>query len=53
MFPYEGVIHYVTVVRLQDLLELCDVIILVGTVMKHINSLIVCQLIVKVAISAT
>lgn len=35
MFSDEGVIHYVTVIRLQDFLKLCDVIVLVGTVMKN------------------
>lgn len=37
MFSDEGVIHYVTVVRLQDFLKLCDVIVLVGTVIKQTN----------------
>lgn len=31
MFPYERIIHYVTVIGFQDLLKLCDVIVLVGT----------------------
>lgn len=31
MFPYERIIHYVTVIGLQNLLKLCDVIVLVGT----------------------
>lgn len=35
MFSNEGVIHYVTVIRLQDFLKLCDVIVLVGTVIKQ------------------
>lgn len=39
MFSDEGVIHYVTVICLQDFLKLCDVIVLVGTVIKQTKKL--------------
>ncbi len=31
MLSDEGVVHYVAVIRLQDFLKFCDVIVLVGT----------------------
>lgn len=52
MFSDEGVIHYVTVICLQNFLKLCDVIVLIGTeirkytkqyIMKCISTTIVFQ----------
>lgn len=40
MFSDEGIIHYVTVICLQNFLKLCDVIVLVGTEIKKDKKLL-------------